>query len=96
MLSGVGQLFIYGMIASYGPLTLSLVTTTRKFFTILVSVLWFGHHVSTMQWFGVVLVFIGLTWKEICEHQKEWVGRSGGARLRRRASGTMAKSDRRR
>jgi hypothetical protein len=36
------------------------VTTTRKFFTILASVLWFGHYVSARQWFAVALVFLGL------------------------------------
>lgn len=36
------------------------VTTTRKFFTILFSVLWFGNRVNTPQWVGVALVFAGL------------------------------------
>jgi len=55
-----GQNFIYYTIFSFGSLVLSLITTTRKFFTIFLSVLWFGHSLSTVQWFGVMTVFAGL------------------------------------
>lgn len=37
-----------------------MVTTTRKFFTVLSSVLLFGNQLSPRQWFGAVLVFVGL------------------------------------
>lgn len=43
----------------FGPLTCSIVTTTRKFFTILGSVILFGNVMSSMQWFGTILVFLG-------------------------------------
>ena len=36
-------------------------TTTRKFFTILFSVFAYGHVLSGQQWFGVLLVFLGLS-----------------------------------
>jgi len=58
--SALGQNFIYYTIHQFGALTCTTVTTTRKFFTILVSVLWFKHYVSPLQWFGVLLVFVGL------------------------------------
>lgn len=38
-----GQLFIFMMVSSYGPLPCSIVTTTRKFFTVLFSVVFFGN-----------------------------------------------------
>ena len=44
---------------NFGPLTCSIVTTTRKFFTILGSVLLFGNAMSTLQWTGTILVFLG-------------------------------------
>jgi len=47
-------------IMAFGPLTLSLVTTTRKFFTILASVLLFSNPLLWRQWIGVLLVFSGL------------------------------------
>jgi len=58
--SALGQNFIYYTIRHFGSLTCTTVTTTRKFFTILASVLWFGHYVSIRQWTAVALVFLGL------------------------------------
>lgn len=46
-------------VVSFGPLTCSIVTTTRKFFTILGSVLLFGNVMMSLQWVGTVLVFLG-------------------------------------
>lgn len=56
----LGQLFIFIMVSSYGPLACSVVTTTRKFFTVLFSVLFFGNVLTGKQWFGAFLVFLGL------------------------------------
>ncbi|KAM8844392.1 solute carrier family 35 member B1 isoform 2-T2 [Spinachia spinachia] len=58
--SALGQTFIFMTVVYFGPLTCSIVTTTRKFFTILGSVILFGNVMSTMQWFGTILVFLGL------------------------------------
>ena len=54
------QNFIFLTVTHYGPLTTSIITTTRKFFTILASVLLFGNTLLTRQWVGVVMVFVGL------------------------------------
>ncbi|KAB7504522.1 Solute carrier family 35 member B1-like protein [Armadillidium nasatum] len=59
--SAVGQFFIFLMVSDFGPLPCSIVTTTRKFFTVLGSVLLFGNKLSSRQWSGTVLVFSGLT-----------------------------------
>lgn len=56
----LGQLFIFMMVSGYGPLSCSVVTTTRKFFTVLCSVILFGNVLATRQWYGAVLVFAGL------------------------------------
>lgn len=56
----LGQLFIFIMVSGYGPLACSVVTTTRKFFTVLCSVLFFGNPLTSKQWFGACLVFVGL------------------------------------
>lgn len=56
----VGQLFIFVMVSSFGPLACSVVTTTRKFFTVLFSVIFFGNVLTSRQWFGAFLVFVGL------------------------------------
>jgi len=56
----LGQMFIFMMVSHFGPLPCSVVTTTRKFFTVLFSVLFFGNSLAGRQWFGAVLVFTGL------------------------------------
>lgn len=58
--SALGQTFIFMTVAYFGPLTCSIVTTTRKFFTILASVILFGNVISGLQWVGTILVFLGL------------------------------------
>ncbi|KAK7092573.1 hypothetical protein V1264_008299 [Littorina saxatilis] len=58
--SAAGQMFIFKTVTTFGPLTCSIFTTTRKFFTILCSIAWFGHPMSSRQWTGTILVFIGL------------------------------------
>ncbi|KAK9881415.1 hypothetical protein WA026_016305 [Henosepilachna vigintioctopunctata] len=56
----VGQMFLYVMVSDFGPLAVSIVTTTRKCFTVLASVLFFGNSLSIRQWYGAALVFLGL------------------------------------
>jgi drug/metabolite transporter (DMT)-like permease len=66
ILSAFGQLFIFLTVVDFGPLPLSLVTTTRKFFTVLASIIYFGNPATSRQYAGTVLVFLGLaldTWK---------------------------------
>ncbi|KAM4622889.1 solute carrier family 35 member B1 [Discoglossus pictus] len=58
--SALGQSFIFMTVVYFGPLTCSIITTTRKFFTILASVLLFANPISGLQWVGTILVFLGL------------------------------------
>ena len=67
----LGQIFIFWCIASFGTLVLSIITTTRKFFTILWSVFTFGHEMSTVQWLGVLVVFVGLMYDIVVSVRKE-------------------------
>jgi len=52
-----GQMFIFRTITNYGPLVCSMLTTTRKFFTILFSVMVFRHELTRLQWLGIAIVF---------------------------------------
>lgn len=56
----VGQVFIFHTLAHFDSLLLVTVTVTRKMFTMILSILAFGHHISQMQWLGVGLVFGGI------------------------------------
>lgn len=58
----LGQLFIFLTINKYGSLTLTLVTTTRKFFSILISAFVLGGTLVGQQWAGIALLFAGLLW----------------------------------
>lgn len=60
VLSALGQMCIFVTLNRFGALVLTIITTTRKFFTILASVFYFNHDVHILQWLGVVLVFVGL------------------------------------
>ena len=58
--SAVGQMFIFITITNFGPLTCSIITTIRKLFTILGSVIIFQNPMSSRQWVGTLIVFVGL------------------------------------
>ncbi|KAK8210219.1 UDP-galactose transporter [Zalaria obscura] len=56
----LGQVFIFYTLSTFGSLLLVTVTVTRKMLTMILSVVWFGHRLSAMQWVGVGLVFGGI------------------------------------
>merc|ERR1719481_1495327 len=48
--SALGQFFIFMCVSEFGPLPCSIITTTRKFFTVLASVIIFGNTLLIRQW----------------------------------------------
>eukprot|EP00741_Cyanophora_paradoxa_P000551 tig00000411_g534.t1 len=52
-----GQHFVFFALANFGSLVCTIITTTRKFFTLLFSVFWFRHALTSTQWAGASLVF---------------------------------------
>lgn len=59
----LGQLAIFYSISQFGSLVTSIVCTTRKFFSILISVILTGAVLTVGQWAAVTLVFTGLLYK---------------------------------
>ncbi|KAK6590828.1 UDP-galactose transporter [Cryptosporidium xiaoi] len=55
-----GQFFIFQSLTRFGSLYLAIITTTRKFFTVLISVVLFGHQLTFGQWLCVIATFIVL------------------------------------
>lgn len=56
----------------FGSLLLVTVTVTRKMLTMILSVVWFGHRLSGMQWLGVGLVFGGIGMEaELSKREKQ-------------------------
>lgn len=61
LLAASGQALILYTLLQFNSLVVVTVTTTRKFFTILLSVLMYGHALNGSQWTGVAMVFAGLS-----------------------------------
>ncbi|UMM21604.1 hypothetical protein L5515_003209 [Caenorhabditis briggsae] len=59
--SCLGQWCIFKTIEEFSPLTCSIVTTTRKLFTIIISVLFMNHPLSGRQMLATSVVFSALT-----------------------------------
>uniref|UniRef100_A0A7S2ZQK7 Sugar phosphate transporter domain-containing protein n=1 Tax=Rhodosorus marinus TaxID=101924 RepID=A0A7S2ZQK7_9RHOD len=69
--SAVGQNFIFYTVRNLSALTCTTITTTRKFVTLLVSLVFFKHSLDTRQALAVVLVFTGIIWETVYKHQKK-------------------------
>jgi len=71
LLGTFGQIFIFYTIFNFSPLILSIITTTRKFFTVLASIVIYRHHINEWQWLSIALVFIGVFVEMLGGHKKE-------------------------
>merc|ERR1712232_944719 len=69
--SAIGQSFIFFVVSEYGPLKNATVTTTRKIFSVLLSIFLKGHALAPMGWAGIALGTIGIIGELIPEGGKE-------------------------
>ena len=69
--SAIGQHFIFYTIRNFSALACTTITTTRKFFTILASVVYYKHSLVPRQWAAVGLVFGAIVWEGVAKHQKK-------------------------
>jgi UDP-galactose transporter B1 len=58
--SAIGQSFIFYTLAHFDPLVLSTVTTTRKIFSVLLSIFFKGNSLSMFGWSGISLACLGI------------------------------------
>lgn len=58
--SAIGQSFIFYTIANFDPLVCTTVTTTRKVFSVLLSIFLNGHALDSVGWFGLALASGGI------------------------------------
>lgn len=58
--SAVGQAFIFYMISSFDPLVCTTVTTTRKVFSVLLSIVSKGHKLNMQGWAGIATACAGI------------------------------------
>ena len=61
LLSCSGQVFVFWGLKTLGSLNLVIITTSRKIFTFIISVIIFDHSIDSNQWVCVVFVIIGTT-----------------------------------
>merc|ERR1711941_215544 len=69
--SAIGQSFIFFLVSEYGPLKNATVTTTRKIFSVLLSIFLKGHALAPMGWAGIALGSIGIIGELIPEGGKD-------------------------
>ena len=58
--SAVGQSFIFHTVSIFDPLVCSTITTTRKIVSVFLSIIYKGHVVSPIGWYGVALACFGV------------------------------------
>lgn len=63
MLGALGQVFVFLLLEKFGSLILVTATVTRKMISMILSVVLFGHLLTSAQWIGVLLVFGGIAYE---------------------------------
>ena len=58
--SAIGQSFIFYTIANFEPLVCTTITTTRKIFSVLLSIFVKGHKLSPQGWTGISVACLGI------------------------------------
>lgn len=57
ILTTIGQVFVYRMIKQFKQHIVPFVITTRKIFTVVISILFYGHETSFLQILAIALIF---------------------------------------
>jgi drug/metabolite transporter (DMT)-like permease len=71
VLSTVGQMFVYRMIKQFKQHFPPFVITTRKIFTVGLSIFWYGHETNILQLLGLFIVFALVTYEFVSELVEE-------------------------
>lgn len=58
IVSSVGVLCVFATVVSLGSLVVSIITTTRKFLSIFLSIYLFNHKCSILQYLTIISIFI--------------------------------------
>lgn len=67
--SALGQNFIFYTVRNFNALIVTTITTTRKMFTVLLSIFVYKHAMVIRQWVGLSLVFVAIAWEAIAKQQ---------------------------
>lgn len=69
VVSAAGQNFIFYCVRHFSALVTTTITTTRKMFTVLLSIVVFEHTMAPRQWAGMGLVWLAITWEAVSKMQ---------------------------
>lgn len=80
LVSAIGQNFIFYTVRNFNALIVTTITTTRKMFTVLLSIFVFNHAMVPRQWIGLILVFAAIAWEAVAKQQARKVAaeKAGG------------------
>ena len=67
VLSTVGQMFVYRMIKQFKQHFPPFVITTRKIFTVGLSIIYYRHQTNFYQIIGIIMVFVIVTYELVSE-----------------------------
>ncbi|XP_005099055.1 adenosine 3'-phospho 5'-phosphosulfate transporter 1 isoform X2 [Aplysia californica] len=79
--SASGQLFIFYTIAQYGPVVFVIIMTVRQGFAILLSCVIYGHPVTVIGFFGVLIVFAALFLRIYANQRQRALKRAAAAAI---------------
>lgn len=72
LITSIGQFFVFTITGRYGSMVTAIVTSVRKFVSIILSIIVFRHKITTCQWLGILIVFTGI----ILEYKTRHVNKS--------------------
>lgn len=71
----LGQVSIYFIVLNFKQHMFPLVSTTRKVFTVLLSIFIFNHKMNMYQWLALILVFGGMGYELVDELYSDIFGK---------------------
>jgi len=67
ILTSIGQVFVYRMIKQFKQHIVPFVITTRKIFTVVISIIFYNHPTTTMQILSIFIVFGSASYEYLSE-----------------------------
>ena len=67
VMSSIVQIFVYYLIQKFRQHIVPFIITIRKIFSVVISILWFHHSISAVQWLGIVVVFMAAVFDFVWE-----------------------------
>lgn len=67
ILGAIGQIFIYRMVKQFKQHIVPFVITTRKIFTVIISIIIYNHSTTSLQIAGIAIVFIAASYEYCAE-----------------------------